>query len=164
MRGMPNGVLPPQFVPGAGGAVPAGSSRAPTPAGPNGALTQPSPSLVHRTIPQPAGGPTFGGAVQQPAPPPGAARGPPFESMLSELSKIDSQTMHELRSELNLGNKNVTQMTLDEQQRVMGLFRQRQAGPSGAQGQYVQMLGRPAKRASVSPEGEVSLTFLFCDE
>ena len=84
--------------------------------------------------------------------------------MLNELSKIDAPTMHELRNELNLGNKNVNQMSLDEQHRVMTLFNQRQAGPSGAQGQRVQPLGRPAKRASVSPEGEVRLAFLFCDE
>lgn len=149
VRSLPNGALPsPAFAPATAGGVPAGSSRAPTPAGPNGALTHPSPGMAHRTVQQPQGGPpSFG--VAQPAPPPGAARGPPFESMVNELGKIDPQTMHELRMQLGMGNKNVNQMTPDEQNRLLSLYRQRQAGPSGAA-----TLGRPPKRASMSPEGE----------
>ncbi|EJD08563.1 MFS general substrate transporter [Fomitiporia mediterranea MF3/22] len=150
MRGMPPPGAP-NGVPGAAGSpnFPQGAagsgSRAPTPAQPAGSgITQPSPSMQHRSVP--ATPPNFGGMSV----PPG--RGPPFEQINMELSKIDPATLNELRQELNLGNKDPAAMTLDEKNRLLNAFKHRStAGPSNpARAQQ----GRGSKRNSVSPGDE----------
>lgn len=124
---MRSGMLPPGAPNGVGGAT-AGSpgfsqgnvgtgSRAPTPAQPSGSsITQPSPSMAHRTVA--ATPPSFGGPSGMSVP--GGQR-PPFDQQVNqlnaEISKIDTATINELRQELHLGNKDTLAMSIDEKVR-----------------------------------------------
>ena len=78
-------------------------------------MTQPSPSMAHRTVPHTP--PSFGGPQAMGAPS-GASRGLPFEQMTAEIMRIDPQILNELRQELGLGNKDVMSMSVDEKVRM----------------------------------------------
>ncbi|KAL5513334.1 hypothetical protein ACEPAH_3733 [Sanghuangporus vaninii] len=157
MRGM----LPPGAPNGVGGSV-AGSprfsqgnvgagSRAPTPAQSSGSgITQPSPSMAHRSVA--ATPPNFGGPSGMSVP---GGRGPAFDQvtqLTAELSKIDTATINELRQELGLGNKDTTTMSMEEKSRLVTAFKSRNApGPSNS---ARTQQGRGSKRNSVSPGDE----------